>query len=120
MPDTTSDSNTTVRELRDAIARFVRERDWERFHDPKNLAMSIAIEAAELMEPLQWARSDEVPARLADPSLRQALTDELADVVCYVLSLANRLDIDLASAVLAKVERNARKYPAERFRGRYE
>ena len=115
-----SDATTTVKELRDAVATFVEERDWSRFHDPKNLAMSIAIEAAELMEHTQWAHSDEVPARLADADTHAAVAEELADVVCYVLSFANATGIDIATAVKGKMEKNARKYPAEDYRGRYE
>jgi NTP pyrophosphatase (non-canonical NTP hydrolase) len=115
MPDQT----TTMAELRAILAEFVAERDWQVYHDAKNLAMSIAIEAAELMEHFQWARNEELPALLNSAERRAAITEELADVTCYVLSLANALDIDLSSAVAAKVARNARKYPVAEFRGRY-
>ncbi|MGD8450732.1 MAG: nucleotide pyrophosphohydrolase [Phycisphaerae bacterium] len=114
-----SDSTTTLAELRALLAEFIAEREWQRYHDPKNLAMSIAIETAELMEHFQWVRSDELPALLEDPRRRAEITDEVADIMCYVLSLANTLEIDLSSAVTAKMARNARKYPADEFRGRY-
>ncbi len=113
------DESTTVAQLRQLLAHFVAERQWEKYHDAKNLAMSIAIEAAELMEHFQWARNDELPELLGDPARRAAVTDEMADVACYLLSLANALDIDLSSAVRDKIARNAAKYPAEKFRGHY-
>ena len=113
------DEVTTLAELRRVIADFVTERQWECYHDAKNLSMSIAIEAAELMEHFQWVRNDEVAALLSEDSRRAEIVDELADIACYVLSLANALDVDLSSAVTAKVAKNAVKYPPERFRGRY-
>ena len=114
MPDETA----TVAELRRAVQAFVDERDWRRFHTPKNLAMSLAIEAAELMEHFQWLDRDESIARGRDPAHRSAITDEMADVACYLLSMANALDIDLSEAVRAKLVKNAEKYPAAEFRGR--
>lgn len=115
MPDAT----TTLADLRGLLARFVAERQWHGYHDPKNLSMSIAIEAAELMEHFQWARSEELPQLLRDPQRRAQIVDEIADVACYLLSLVNALDVDLSQAVTAKMARNSRKYPAEQFRGRY-
>lgn len=109
------DTITFLQELKDLIARFVRERDWEQFHTPKNLAMSIAIEAAELMEIFQWA-----PEKTAmTPEDLGKVREELADVVIYCLAMANRLDVDLSSAVQEKVAKNSRKYPKEKYCGRY-
>ena len=82
--------------------------------------MSISIEAAELMEHFQWSRNEEITARLEDAETRQAVEEEVADVLCYVLSLANALEIDLSDAVRAKMRKNAAKYPPEKFRGRFE
>ena len=113
------DKSTTIRELRNLVAEFIRERDWEQFHDPKNLAMSIAIEAAELMEHFQWDRNEQIPAILEDPGHRREIEEELADVVCYCLSLANNLEIDLSEAVERKVLKNAEKYPPGEYRGRH-
>ena len=115
-----SDEMATVAQLRRAVQAFVDERDWRQFHTPKNLAMSLAIEAAELMEHFQWLDRDESIARGRDPARRDAIADEMADVCCYLLSLANALDIDLSGAVEAKLVKNAEKYPAARFRGRSE
>lgn len=114
-----SDADTTVAQLRAQVASFVAERAWERYHDAKNLSASIAIEAAELMEHFQWVRNEELPALLGDPQARAEIAAELADVTCYVLALANALDLDLSTAVTRKLARNAEKYPAERFRGRW-
>ena len=111
-----SDEATTVAQLRRAIQTFVDERDWRQFHTPKNLAMSLAIEAAELMEHFQWLDRDESIARGRDPARRGAI----ADVCCYLLSLVNALDLDLSEIVRSKLVKNAEKYPAEKFRGRSE
>ena len=113
------DDTTTVAQLRQQVARFVAEREWEKYHDPKNLSMAIAIEAAELMEQFQWARSDELAGLMADAEFRGAVAAEIADVTCFVLALANALELDLASTVEAKLVKNAEKYPVETFRGRY-
>ena len=113
------DSETTLGELRALVAQFVRERDWEQFHDPKNLAMSIAIEAAELMEHFQWDRNDQIPGLFDEAGKREEVEEELADVICYCLSLANHLEIDLSEAVEKKMIKNASKYPGEEYRGRH-
>ncbi|MBN2579544.1 MAG: nucleotide pyrophosphohydrolase [Pirellulales bacterium] len=113
-----TDSQTTLAELRRLIDAFVERRDWRQFHTPKNLAMSLAIEAAELMEPFQWLTPEESRNVAGQPELMEHVAEELADVLCYALSLANVLQIDLAAAVRDKVAKNERKYPAEDFRGR--
>lgn len=100
------------------VAAFIRERDWEQFHSPKNLAMSVAIEAAELMEVFQWLDPKQSERVADDPELRRQVEEEAADVFCYLLSLANRVGFDLGAALLSKMEKNALKYPADRFRGR--
>ena len=114
------DGTTTVARLREAVQAFVDERDWRQFHTPKNLAMSLAIEAAELMEHFQWLSVEESVVRGRDPSRRDAIAEEIADVGCYLLSLANALEIDLSDAIEAKLARNAAKYPADEYRGRSE
>ncbi|MBL8879671.1 MAG: nucleotide pyrophosphohydrolase [Phycisphaerales bacterium] len=114
-----SDDTTTVAELRGLMARFVDERDWRQFHDAKNLSMSIAIEAAELMEHFQWVRSDALHTVADDAVQRAALSEEIADVGCYLLALCSALNIDLSAAISAKMAKNAVKYPAEEFRGKY-
>jgi NTP pyrophosphatase (non-canonical NTP hydrolase) len=108
-----TDQTTTISELKDLLARFVAERDWEQFHNPKNLSMSIAIEAAELMEHFQWVRTDELDSLMQEESLRADVGEELSDIVAFILSLANVLKIDLSDAFQAKMVKNAQKYPAK-------
>lgn len=106
-----NDAQTTVAELRELVRRFVDERDWNRFHTPKNLAMSLAIEAAELMEHFQWLTAEESQAVAGDAGKLHDVGEELADVFCYGLAMANALGLDLADAVARKMVRNAEKYP---------
>lgn len=115
-----TDTTTTVSELKARILAFVRERDWEQFHSPKNLSMALAAEAGELMEHFLWASAEESRATVADPAKRGRIADELADVVIYALEFANITGLDVAAAIEAKMEANARKYPVEKARGRSE
>jgi NTP pyrophosphatase (non-canonical NTP hydrolase) len=114
-----ADDTTTVARLRQLLADFVAEREWEKYHDPKNLSMAIAIETAELMEHFQWVRNEELAELLADERRREQIVEEVADITCFILALANTLDLDLSSAVEHKLTKNAAKYPADVFRGRY-
>jgi NTP pyrophosphatase (non-canonical NTP hydrolase) len=111
-----SDTQTTLQQLKEKMAAFVREREWEQFHTPKNLSMSIAIEAAELMEHFQWLTVEE--SKNLPPDALVDLGEELADIVIYALSLSNVLGLDLSETVLAKMEKNIRKYPSEKVRGK--
>jgi NTP pyrophosphatase (non-canonical NTP hydrolase) len=118
-PRPNSDTTTTVAELRQLVADFVAERDWSQFHSPKNVSMALAIEAAELMEHFQWL-TIEASRRIADePAKLAAVAEEIADVVGYSMALANELGIDLSNAIRAKMVKNAHKYPANEFRGRF-
>jgi dCTP diphosphatase len=114
-----ADRETTVAQMREWMEAFVAERDWHSYHDPKNLSMSIAIEAAELMEHFQWTRSADLSKLLENEAKRSEIRDEMADIACYLLSMANALGMDLSDAVRDKLVKNAAKYPAEKFRGRY-
>ena len=113
-----SDKTTTIDQLKQLVQAFVDERDWRQFHTPKNLSMSIAIEAAELMEHFQWVASPEREDEIAKHD-REAIAEELADVLCYALSFANAMNIDVADALRDKLKKNADKYPADAFRGRF-
>ena len=113
------DTTTTVAELTALVEAFVAERDWQPFHDPKNLSTSIAIEAAELMEHFQWLRSEELDSVRDDPAKMAEIAEEVADIAAYLLSFAHTMRIDLSSALEAKMKKNALKYPAEKFRGRF-
>jgi NTP pyrophosphatase (non-canonical NTP hydrolase) len=114
------DSTTTVAELRQLIADFVAERDWSQFHAPKNVSMALAIEAAELMEHFQWLTPEASRDLAGDPAKLAEVGDELADVIGYSFALANELGLDVSSAIRAKMVKNAQKYPADKYRGRYE
>ena len=114
-----SDATTTVADLKRLVVRFAEERDWGRFHTPKNLAASVAIEAAELLERFQWLTPEESVAVKDDPTALNAVVEEIADVASYLLNLCDKLGVDFASAFAAKMRKNAEKYPAERFRGFY-
>lgn len=107
-----SDRTTKISELRAAVARFVRKRNWEQFHTPKNLAMSIAIEAAELMEHFQWLNPEETSQLLASPDNKSRVADELADILIYSLAFANRAEIDISQAVWDKLDRNELRFPS--------
>jgi dCTP diphosphatase len=114
-----SDEETTLSDLRRMVNEFVDRRDWHQFHAPKNLAMSLAIEAAELMEHFQWISAEESRAVARQADRLAAVADEVADVLCYALALANELNLDLSTAVRNKMAKNEQKYPADEFRGRY-
>jgi dCTP diphosphatase len=115
MPDTT----TTLAVLKEAMRQFVAERNWEPFHSPKNLSMGAAVEAAELMEHFLWVDNETSRLVADDPDKLAAIADEMADVACYLLALSNALAIDLSEAILVKLAKNAIKYPAEKYRGRF-
>ena len=113
------DDDTTLAELKAWVKEFRDQRDWEQFHTPKNLSMSIAIEAAELMEELQWLTSEESRRLGEDEEKLVRLGEEQADIVIYVLSFANSLGVDISTAVKDKLVKNARKYPEGQYRGRF-
>ena len=114
-----SDSQTTLAELRLLVGDFVDRRDWNQFHSPKNLSMSLAIEAAELMEHFQWLSAQQSRDVARQPQRLAAVSEELADVLCYALAMANELGLDLSEAIRQKMARNEQKYPAEEYRGRF-
>lgn len=106
----------TFETLSAALLAFARERDWEQFHNPKNLAMSLAIEAAELMEHFQWLDGEQSKAL---PAIKhEAVALEMADVLIYLLRLAQVLDVDLEAAVRRKMAINAARYPVGASRGK--
>ncbi len=112
------DSSTTLTDLKSAVDRFVAARDWYRYHTPKNLAMSIAIEAAEIMEHFQWHDAQESAARMLESEVKNEVADELADVLIYCLSFANVTDIDISAAILKKLARNEGRFPVEQVSGK--
>ncbi len=115
-----TDQRTTVAQLRDMMREFVAQRQWEKFHTPRNLAVSTAVESGELLELFQWLSDEASAARLADADFRRAVADEISDVLMYLLSLANTLDLDISAAAQDKMARNRKKYPIEKYQGNYE
>jgi NTP pyrophosphatase (non-canonical NTP hydrolase) len=105
----------TLIELRDLVREFVDERDWDQFHTPKNLAVSLCVEAAELLEPFQWLPTGALSE--LSQAKREHVRHEIADVLVYLLRLADKLDVDLAAALREKLALNRAKYPAELVRG---
>ena len=114
-----TDLRTTVGDLKTTVESFVVERNWAQFHSPKNLAMAIGVEAGELMDLFRWRSEVDSITGMQKKQFRLSATQELADVVICALAFANRTRIDLAKAVVDKVRKNARKYPVEKYRGRF-
>jgi dCTP diphosphatase len=104
-----------LQNLRNTLRQFAAERDWDQFHSPKNLAIALNVEAAELLEHFQWVPDAESAA--SPPEKRAKVREELADVLLYVIRLADKLDVDLAVAAAEKIKINAAKYPTHKARG---
>lgn len=103
-----------IAELQSRLRAFAAERQWEPYQTPKNLAMAMVVEAAELVEIFQWLTPEESQAIAQDPARHQHLGEEIADVLLYLLQIADHSGVDLAAAVEAKLAKNALKYPAKR------
>jgi len=101
--------------LREQLAAFAEERDWTQFHSPKNLAMALIAECAELVEHFQWLTEEQSAA--LDDDKREAVSEELADVLIYLIRIADQLDIDLIGAANKKIVKNKQRYPVERVHG---
>ena len=113
------DQQTSIAQLKQTVEDFVQQRDWHQFHSPKNLSMALAVEVAELMEHFQWIDGNSSREIASNKKKIEQVEEELADVLCYTLAIANELKIDLSSALEKKMIKNRLKYPAEKFRGRY-
>lgn len=113
------DRKTSIYQLKQLIQDFVDERDWRKYHNPKDLAISVAIEAAELMELFQWVSERKVEKVLEDAKRFAGLEEELADIIILCFNLANVLNVDLAKAVTKKVEKNRAKYPVHLAKDTY-
>lgn len=103
--------------LKSKVKHFVRERDWEKYHTPKDLAVSIAIEAGELLELFQWMKDEESKKIKENEDLMRKVRSELADVINHCLNMANALEIDISDIVLAKLKEAEKKYPKEKYKG---
>ena len=107
-------------ELTAALRRFAADRDWQQFHDPKNLAMLVASEAGELVAEYRWVRGEEADAHSRAPAARARIAAEIADVGIALLLLCDRIGLDVTQAMADKLARNAARYPVEKSRGRAE
>lgn len=112
------DQETTVAVLKDWVRAFSRERDWEQFHHPKDLAVALACEVGEVLEHFRYRGNDEITRALQDPAKRRELAHELADCLWLILRLADVCQIDLASSLHEKLELASLKYPVEKAFGR--
>tara|TARA_B100001059_G_C17771011_1_gene548432 strand:+ start:190 stop:537 length:348 start_codon:yes stop_codon:yes gene_type:complete len=105
-----------LKTIQQKLKNFAKERDWEQFHSPKNLSMALSVEAAELMELLQWSNSGGLE-EINDPDTRAQVEKEIADIFNYILRIADVLDMDLEQVALQKISENELKYPVEKFKG---
>lgn len=105
--------------MREVVRKFIEEREWGGYHNPKDIAISIGIEAGELNEVFQWKGEEEVAAMAKDGEEVEHISSELCDILFYCLSLANCLEIDISAAFLRKMEVNAERYPVEKVKGDY-
>ena len=101
--------------LRNSLRKFSEERDWNQFHSPKNLSMALIVEAAELVEHFQWVTEKQSQSLSVDK--RQAIEEEIADILIYLIRISDKLDIDLIKAANKKIEKNKLKYPADQVKG---
>lgn len=114
-------NSITIQQLKRDIEKFVKERNWEQFHSPKNLSMSLSIEAAELMEHFQWTNTvDEAVRVLKDKRKRSEVEDEVADIAIYLIDFCNLHNVDLEKAIVKKMQKNVKKYPVKMVKGKSE
>ncbi len=111
-------AHSDLNDLTQRLREFAGARDWEQFHTPKNLAMALSVEVAELAEHFQWLTPDEASSLKNDPATVDALASEIADVAIYLLRLADVLDVDVAEAVRRKMASNEERFPSDLVRGR--
>ena len=111
-------SEITLQEIKARIKQFIKERDWEQFHSPKNISMSISIEAAELMEHFQWLTIEQSRKLLRDKKKRVEIEDELADIAIYIIDFCNLFNIDIEKSIVRKLDKTARKYPMRIVKGK--
>ena len=102
--------------INDEIKKFVNERDWDQFHSPKNLSMALSVEASELVEIYQWQKEDDY--KTDDVKIKDAVKDELVDIFFYLMRMCHKTNIDLEKSFYEKMEKNRKKYPIEKYKGK--
>lgn len=116
---TLKDETTYVKNLKEKVSVFVKKREWERFHNPKDLAESICIEAAELLQIFQWISKKEALEYRTKSEKKKKIGEELADVLIYLLSLSNVMELDISQVIEDKIEKNERKYPVGKYKRKF-
>lgn len=111
-------NSMTIDKLKSIVQTFCEVRDWDQYHGPKDLAIGVSTEAAELLEHFRFQSDEQALALLNDPSVKEEIEDELADVLFFLLRFSQRFDIDLTKALLRKIEKSERKYPVEKAKGK--
>ncbi|NIL20047.1 nucleotide pyrophosphohydrolase [Pseudomonas sp. AN3A02] len=106
-----------TKRLQKKLAQFASERDWDQFHNPKNLAIALSVECSELLEEFQWLTDSQASSVMESPEQAERIREEMADIASYLLQLASKLGIDLEAALLKKIDTNAAKYPVDKFKG---
>ena len=111
------DSNTTIEELKKLVKKFCEERDWDQYHNAKDLAIAISIETSELLEIFRWKSKNEVKELFQNKIKKENIEDEIADIFYFLLRFAQKHNIDLSKTLRKKLEKNQEKYPVEKFKG---
>lgn len=111
-------SSMTIDKLKSIVQTFCEVREWDQYHGPKDLAIGVSTEAAELLEHFRFQSDEQALALLSDPHIKEEIEDELADVLFFLLRFSQRFDVDLAAALLRKIEKSERKYPVDKAKGK--
>ncbi len=111
------DDKTKISELKEKIKKFCEERDWDQYHNAKDLALALIIEASELLEHFRWKSEKEVQELFNNTRKKEEISDEMADILYFLLRMAQRYEIDLSQALEQKLEKNEKKYPIDKFKG---
>lgn len=112
------DIDTTINELKEIVKIFINKRNWEKYHNLKDLAESICIEAAELLEIFQWRSIDEIEKLMKNEKFKMKISEEIADIIIYLLSMSEEAKIDITKSVIDKIKKNEEKYPIEKYYGK--
>jgi len=111
------ESKVSIKELKEFSKKFQEERDWDKYHTPKDVAIALSVEAGEVLELFLWKSDKEVEEMLKDPIKKNKVTEEVADVFSYLILLSNKLDIDLVKSFYEKMDKNHEKYPIDKIKG---
>ncbi len=112
-----SDSETTIRQLKQTVKEYCEERDWDQYHNPKDLAIGVITEAAELLEHFRFKSEKEMDKMLADQKKKGEISDEMSDVLMFIIRFAQKYDIDIAESFQRKMDQNTKKYPIDKAKG---